>query len=540
VSRLAVLRLVLPAALALLAIASAARAADPPSIGGSPLRIWAGQNGSVQVNVGDRRFPDGRLLNEFYPSGSLTPNAGFGVILTGDAGRNWGPFIYRELPEPTSGPTVQTGPTSKVTTSWTLTDSDDRSVLAVIQVLTYTSGQRSLDASYAVTNVSNHQLSARAFVGGELTPGGQLVSAGTARLALPPRYVGGVAAEDGATAVLIEDDPPWSSYQAGFAPDVQSALNSPTSGALTDEISPSAAFSGAAVEWKTDLPKHLTANFRVSWRFADTFFLSPRATTRQTGDDAAFLARLTDATGRPAAPGTKVVWRVFDDNGSDGPVTTTTGRGGRTSFRYVGGTRRRDRVMAFADRDANQSWDYGEPGRTATVAWDGPPAPEPGGYVVVRPLSGTARVKPPAARRFARLRSARRVPVESLVDASQGKVRLVTATWPPRSTAPPYQTGDFRGGRFKISQSAAGSWLPKLAMRGRRCRRKLVADAHGRFRTRGRHSYATASGSAWTMKDTCSTTTTIVTRGAVVVRDLVRRRTVVVTEGERYVARRRR
>ena len=76
----------------------------------------------------------------------------------------------------------------------------------------------------------------------------------------------------------------------------------------------------------------------------------------------------------------------------------------------------------------------------------------------------------------------------------------------------------------------------KLA--GARARsRHLWADVHGRFRTRGRHSTATVRGTQWLTKDTCSSTTTVVKRGSVVVRDLVKRRNVVVKQGRRYIAR---
>ena len=43
-------------------------------------------------------------------------------------------------------------------------------------------------------------------------------------------------------------------------------------------------------------------------------------------------------------------------------------------------------------------------------------------------------------------------------------------------------------------------------------------------------------GTKWLVTDTCTTTTTRVTQGAVTVRDTVRKRTVVVRKGGRYVA----
>jgi hypothetical protein len=62
-------------------------------------------------------------------------------------------------------------------------------------------------------------------------------------------------------------------------------------------------------------------------------------------------------------------------------------------------------------------------------------------------------------------------------------------------------------------------------------------DSHGRFRTRGRHSAATTRGTTWFTKDTCTTTTTVVRTGSVIVKDLAKHKNVTVKAGHRYVAR---
>jgi hypothetical protein len=72
----------------------------------------------------------------------------------------------------------------------------------------------------------------------------------------------------------------------------------------------------------------------------------------------------------------------------------------------------------------------------------------------------------------------------------------------------------------------------------RRRSRQLFGNAHGRFRTRGRHSVATIRGTKWLVKDTCKNTLTRSIQGTVVVRDLVKRRTVTLKSGQRYLARR--
>ena len=67
-------------------------------------------------------------------------------------------------------------------------------------------------------------------------------------------------------------------------------------------------------------------------------------------------------------------------------------------------------------------------------------------------------------------------------------------------------------------------------------RRLWGRDSGGSFRTHGRHSHATVRGTRWLTEDRCSGTFTRVTNGAVVVRDLTRRRSVVVRAGHSYLA----
>ena len=67
-------------------------------------------------------------------------------------------------------------------------------------------------------------------------------------------------------------------------------------------------------------------------------------------------------------------------------------------------------------------------------------------------------------------------------------------------------------------------------------RRRLWGNGHGRFRTRGRHGTATVRGTCWLTEDRCDGTLVRVKRGLVEVRDLERRKTVMVPAGESYLA----
>ena len=68
-------------------------------------------------------------------------------------------------------------------------------------------------------------------------------------------------------------------------------------------------------------------------------------------------------------------------------------------------------------------------------------------------------------------------------------------------------------------------------------KRRLWGNGKGRFRTRGRHSAATVVGTKWLVEDRCTSTLTKVARGRVEVRDFVKKKTVIVKKGKRYIAR---
>jgi hypothetical protein len=100
---------------------------------------------------------------------------------------------------------------------------------------------------------------------------------------------------------------------------------------------------------------------------------------------------------------------------------------------------------------------------------------------------------------------------------------------------------------FKLSQSGGITTLTlsealDCSRRARAAQRKpktrkLWGDGKGKFRTKGRYAAATVRGTKWLISDTCTSTTTRVTQGSVSVRDEVKKKTVVVRAGKRYVAR---
>jgi hypothetical protein len=181
-----------------------------------------------------------------------------------------------------------------------------------------------------------------------------------------------------------------------------------------------------------------------------------------------------------------------------------------------------------------------------------PPAPRLGRAFVVAPGRGTIRVRSPGAARFERVRAAAPIPVGSVVDATRGRVELASAI----DAAGTSQTGTFWGARFRVLQSRHGRGMTTMELRGgRRAARAAKAplafasrrrhrvvrslwgrDSHGRFRTHGANSVATARGTAWLTRDRCDGTVTRVREGAVAVRDLRRHRTTLVHAGHSYLA----
>jgi streptogramin lyase len=177
--------------------------------------------------------------------------------------------------------------------------------------------------------------------------------------------------------------------------------------------------------------------------------------------------------------------------------------------------------------------------------------------VVAAAQDGTIRFHPPGSRRWRRMPvEGAEIPVGATVDARRGTIALTSA-----GRAGAMQTGHFGAGIFSVHQPrrargrvdlrlrggdfsrcrrprARGALSPLVsASRTRRVRRLWGRDRGGRFRTYGRHSHATVRGTRWLTEDRCRGTLTRVTGGAVVVRDVARRRSVLVRAGRAYFAR---
>lgn len=170
--------------------------------------------------------------------------------------------------------------------------------------------------------------------------------------------------------------------------------------------------------------------------------------------------------------------------------------------------------------------------------------------VNARVVSGEVLVKLPGTNAFARMGHDSQIPVGATVDATRGRVRIVAAIKGGGT-----QSSDFFQGVFVVTQARSG--LATMALSGGnfgvcgRARRgasaakvvsvrRLWGEGKGKFRTKGRYAAATIRGTTWLTDDRCDGTLIRVTNGAVTVRDLVKKRDVVVTKGRSYLAKARR
>ena len=171
-----------------------------------------------------------------------------------------------------------------------------------------------------------------------------------------------------------------------------------------------------------------------------------------------------------------------------------------------------------------------------------------GKSVVAGVVSGTVLVRRPFHRDYTKIDGARNLPVGAVLDATNGVVQITSAT----DNAGGTQTGEFYEGAFQVLQRAPSAMTTMRLVQGdfSQCPRssaarsaastirRLWSRATGQFRTKGRLSAATVRGTQWLVADRCDGTSTTVRSGSVLVRDFVRHRTIVLTAGRSYLARR--
>jgi hypothetical protein len=563
------------------AAAAQAQTPAPTEINGSPLNVWASVDGGIQTSV------DGYASSEWYPpfsserdptTGETLPNAlgnaGFGLIVDPE-GVAGGPYRFGKQvggssePYLTSGPTLAAGNPATITTTWTYPDANNTPLVEVTQVLSYTNGSRQFESSFNVRNVSSTAFSFRANVEGDLAIRGSDIGIGFLNPG-PPRFVGGLNQEVGAAGGFVEETP-WSAYESGPLGTVSShTFDGASPGGFDNSLSTVSADNAAGVQWddrlarENALPPGGVATYNLGWKFIDTLGLTPPTDSKLTGETATLSARVGDLNGAPVKEQT-VHYTVTGANPLSG--TVKTGSDNKATISYVGGNFGPDEITAFIDANGNNTRDENEAQAKATIQWDGPPPPVIGESAAVRTVGkGTVKVKLPpgtssskakrlgltgAASGFVKLTQATQIPMGSTLDTTKGTVNLLSDA-SKSTTAGKFQSGNFNGGQFRLSQSRKNP-LTQLSMSGgglgncktrvpkggsaaKKRSRRLFSSVKGRFRTRGRNSSATVRGTKWTMTDTCAGTLTAVKQGSVVVHDFTLRKNKTVKAGKRYFA----
>jgi len=182
------------------------------------------------------------------------------------------------------------------------------------------------------------------------------------------------------------------------------------------------------------------------------------------------------------------------------------------------------------------------------------PAPTLGVSGNLRPIQGKVRVKLPGSKKWILVTGLRQVPFGTIIDARHGKFSLTTAK-PGGGT----QTVTLYEGEVKIGQSHNGrvtlllfggnfSVCPTARERShvahtsarRRSRkhtvRKLWAEGHGSYSTKGNYASGAVLGTRWLTIDRCDGTLIRVLTDKVSVYDIVKKRHHTVKAGHSYLA----
>lgn len=184
---------------------------------------------------------------------------------------------------------------------------------------------------------------------------------------------------------------------------------------------------------------------------------------------------------------------------------------------------------------------------TKIEAWKQIPDPVLGQSMDIQTDAGTVLFKPPGAKKFSKLKKVSLVKSGTIIDARHGTVGITSLT-----ATGQLQSADFYSGIFKAIQKLQGRGLTDAQLFGGNFKpcpaglraakvpqtiRKLWGSGSGQFRTKGRFAAASIRGTTWLTDDRCDGTLIRVTQGAVTVRDLAKKRTVVVKSGQQYFAR---
>jgi hypothetical protein len=169
-------------------------------------------------------------------------------------------------------------------------------------------------------------------------------------------------------------------------------------------------------------------------------------------------------------------------------------------------------------------------------------------------VGGVVLVKLPGSATFVTLTRARQLPFGTIIDATHGKVSVTTIGPHGRLQTVTFYEGMLRltqghngvvlatlvGGDFSVCPTARERSHVARAAASRASRkhtvRKLWAEGHGSYSTKGNYAAGAVLGTRWVTVDMCGGTLIRVTSDRVAVTNLVNHRHVTVKAGHSYLA----
>ena len=186
------------------------------------------------------------------------------------------------------------------------------------------------------------------------------------------------------------------------------------------------------------------------------------------------------------------------------------------------------------------------------------PAPQLAVTGNLAPVSGRALVRLPGSTTFVALTTARQVPFGTVVNATSGTVTVTTVGAHDEAQMMTFYQGEFKftqghsgvvvatlkGGNFSVcptrrKRKRLANHLARASSKhasGKHVVRKLWADGHGSYSTKGSYAAGAVLGTVWLTEDLCEGTLIHVVTDSVAVTNLVTHRHVTVRAGHSYLA----
>jgi hypothetical protein len=246
----------------------------------------------------------------------------------------------------------------------------------------------------------------------------------------------------------------------------------------------------------------------------------------------------------------------LDDKGLLSGLPTATGHFSFVVITYnhvTGGTEQRAEMDVVAPPEPTPGPAEAPSVLAETVSTELPP-PQAGKTFNIEPAGGVVSTRCDGDGDFRKLDKPKQVTLDCQIDAEDGTVSITASKGSSGET----QTALFWGGLFDIDQEAGDNREAEMSLAGqRRCEkrggdmgdgrrqlgrngsagRRLWGSGQGNYKTVGSHGSATVRGTIWLVADRCDGSTLFkVKRGTVVVRDFIKKSSVVLEAGQSYIA----